>query len=82
MKDIGVCVYISYDSLETARIIALLESEGIPAYTKEDGAGGLFRLYTGHSHSAARIFVPEEAKEDASFILESFLSDCDKEEKL
>ena len=69
MKDIGVCVYISYDSIETARIIGLLESEGIPAYTKEDGAGGLFRLYSGHSRSAARIFVPEEAEEDARALL-------------
>ena len=70
MKDIGVCVYISYDSLETARIINILESEGIPAYTKEDGAGGLFRLYTGHSHSATRIFVPKEAEEEARLLLE------------
>ena len=70
MKEIGTCVYISYDSFETEKIIRLLESEGIPAYTKEDGAGGLFRLYTGHSHSATRIFVPEEAKEDAESILE------------
>ena len=69
MKDIGVCVYISYDSLETARIIRALEAEGIPAYTKEDGAGGLFRLYTGHSHSAARIYVPEAAQEQARLLL-------------
>ena len=74
MNEIGVCIYISYDSLETARIIALLDSEGIPAYTKEDGAGGLFRLYTGHSHSATRIFVPEEAEQDARLILESFFA--------
>ena len=70
MQEIGVCVYISYDSIETARIISLLESEGIPSYTKEDGAGGLFRLYTGHSHTATRIFVPEEAAEDAKLLLE------------
>lgn len=70
MKDIGVCVYISYDSFETARILSLLESEGIPAYTKEDGAGGLVRLYTGYSHSATRIYVPEAAKEQAQVILE------------
>jgi len=69
MKDIGVCVYISYDSLETARIINILESEGIPAYTKEDGAGGLFRLYTGHSRSATRIYVPEAAQEDAKALI-------------
>ena len=69
MKDIGVCIYISYDSIETARIIAALESEGIPAYTKEDGAGGLFRLYTGHSSTATRIFVPETAEEDARSLL-------------
>ena len=69
MKDIGVCVHISYDSIETARIVALLESAGIPVYTKEDGAGGLFRLYSGHSHAATRIFVPEEAKEDAEALL-------------
>ena len=79
MKEIGVCVYISYDSLETARIIDLLDSEGIPAYTKEDGAGGLFRLYTGHSHSATRIYVPEEAKEDAGLLLEALFSDSDDE---
>ena len=81
MNEIGVCVYISYDSLETARIIALLDSEGIPAYTKEDGAGGLFRLYTGHSHSATRIFVPEEAEKDAKLILESFSANDDGSEE-
>ena len=69
MQEIGVCVYISYDSLETARIVNLLESEGIPSYTKEDGAGGLFRLYTGHSHTATRIFVPDDAAEDARKLL-------------
>jgi len=69
MKDIGICVYISYDSIETARIISLLESADIPAYTKEDGAGGLFRLYTGHSHSATRIYVPEAAQEQARMLL-------------
>ena len=73
MKEIGVCVYISYDSLETARIIGTLEAEGIPAYTKEDGAGGLFRLYTGHSRTPTRIFVPEEAQEDARQIIEAIV---------
>ena len=70
MKEIGACIYISYDSIETARIIAMLDSEGIPAYTKEDGAGGLFRLYTGHSHTATRIYVPEELKEEAQMLIE------------
>ena len=70
MKDIGVCVYISYDSIETARIIGLLESAGIPAYTKEEGPGELFRLYSGHSNSPTRIFVPESAQEDARVLLE------------
>ena len=64
MKEIGVCIYISYDSIETARILNLLESEGIPAYTKEDGAGDLF---TGGM--ATRIFVPEEAEKDAKMLL-------------
>ena len=75
MKDIGVCIYISYDSFETARIISALESEGIPAYTKEDGAGGVFRLFTGHSHSATRIFVPNEAEEDAKELLKEIASE-------
>ena len=69
MKDIGVCIYISHDSIETARIVALLEAEGIPVYTKEDGVGELFRLYTGHTHTPTRIFVPEAAKEDAQALL-------------
>jgi len=69
MKDIGVCVYISYDSIETARIIGLLESEGIPAYTIEEGAGELFRLYTGHSYLPSRIYVPETAEEKARILL-------------
>lgn len=64
MKEIGVCVYISYDSVETGRIINLLQSEGIPAYTKEDGAGDLF---TGSM--ATRIFVPEEAEANAKMLL-------------
>ena len=73
MNDIGVCVYISYDSFEAARIISALEAEGIPAYTKEDGAGGLFRMFTGHSHSATRIFVPDAAEEDAKALLKEIV---------
>ena len=64
MKEIGVCIYISYDSVETARILNLLESEGIPAYTKEDGAGDLFT-----SSMATRIFVPKEVEKDAKMLL-------------
>lgn len=70
MKEIGVCIYISYDSIETARIIGRLEAEGIPSYIKEEGPGELFRLYSGHSHSATRIYVPEAAAEQARLLLE------------
>lgn len=69
MKEIGVCVYVSYDSIETARIVRMLESEGIPTYTKEEGPGELMRLYSGFSHSPTRIYVPESAKEQAQLLL-------------
>ena len=68
MKDIGKCVYISYDSFDAARIMAALKDEGIPSYVKEDGAGNLVRLYSGHSSTAHRIFVPDEAVEKANEI--------------
>lgn len=77
MSDIGTCIYISYDSFEAARIVAALRDAGIPSYVNEDGAGNLVRLYSGHSSTAHRIFVPEQAKEESIEILKEigFLED-------
>lgn len=69
MNDIGTCIYISYDSFEATRVVAVLQDAQIPSYVKEDGAGNLVRLYSGHSSTAHRIFVPEQAKEKAMEIL-------------
>ncbi|MBR3243401.1 MAG: DUF2007 domain-containing protein [Parasporobacterium sp.] len=82
MSDIGTCVYISYDSFEAARIVAVLEDAGIPSYVNEDGAGNLVRLYSGHSSTAHRIFVPDKAESEAKEILKEMglLEDAASEE--
>ena len=71
MKEIGTCIYVSYDSFEATRIVATLQEAGIPSYVKEDGAGNLVRLYSGHSSTAHRIFIPEEAEEKAAEVLQA-----------
>ena len=70
MKEIGTCIHVSYDSFEAARIVAVLQDAGIPSYVKEDGAGNIVRLYSGHSSTAHRIFVPEQAEGKAKGILQ------------
>ena len=66
MKESGVCVYISYDPVETDLIIEFLELEGIPVYTEEDDTGDLL---TGNM--AIRVFVPKEAEADVKMLLKA-----------
>ena len=65
MKDVGVLVYTANDSFEASRIAAILESEGIPSYTKELGAGQVFQIYAGFSKFGTEIYVPADAEEQA-----------------
>ena len=66
MKESGVCVYTSYDPVETDRMIEFLELEGIPVYTEEDEAGA---LRTGNM--TIRVFVPKEAELDVKMLLKA-----------
>ena len=70
MADIGVLVYTAKDTFEAAELIALLEAQGIPAYTKELGAGQIFKAYTGFSNMGTEIYVPAAAAEAAGMIIE------------
>ena len=69
MKDIGTCIYTTYNSFEAARIVAAFEDAGIPAYIKEDMGGQFVRILAGTSHCATRIYVPEASADAALDIL-------------
>ena len=78
MKDIGELVYTANDTFEAAGIISILESAGIPAYTKELGAGQVFRIYTGYSNTGTEIYVPTEAAEEAKTLISAAAEDTDE----
>ena len=80
MDDIGVLVCTANDTFEAARIVSLLRDEGIPAYTKERGAGQVFRIYTGFSNMGTEIYVPAAAADRAQELIADAQEDPDTEE--
>ena len=70
MNEVGVLVYTANDTYDSARITALLQSSGIPSYTKELGSGQLFKVYTGYSNLGTEIYVPADAADRARTLIE------------
>jgi len=68
--EIGTLIYTAADTFEANRIIAALESAGIPAYTKDNGAGQVLHIYAGYSSFGVQIYVPKDAELTAKSVLE------------
>lgn len=65
-------VYTTYDSFEADRVMALLESEGIPSYKREHGAGQYLSILLGtNTTKAIDIIIPEKSMDRAIQILKN-----------
>ena len=71
MKDIGTLIYTAGDTYEAGTMTEALRGAGIPSYTKELGAGQVFKVYTGFSKCGVEIYVPDESAEEAKAIVEA-----------
>jgi hypothetical protein len=71
MKDIGTLVYTAKDTYEAALICSALGDADIPSYTKELGAGQVFKVYTGFSNCGVEIYVPDEIADRAGEIIDT-----------
>ncbi len=76
MKDIGKLIYTANDTYEAGTVTEALRGAGIPSYTKELGAGQVFKVYTGFSNCGVEIYVPEESAEEAKAIVEALKAEA------
>ena len=77
-------VYTTYDSFEADKVVALLESEGIPSYKREYGAGQYLSIILGtNTTQAIDIIIPEKSMDRAIQILENagIISEVDDDNK-
>ena len=63
-------LYTTFDSFEADRILAALESNGIPAYKREHGAGQYLNILMGkNTTQEIDIIIPDTAAEQAADLL-------------
>ena len=63
-------IYTTYDSFEADQVIAMLKSNGIPAYKREHGAGQYLSLFMGmNTTQCIDIIIPSQAEQKAAELL-------------
>ncbi len=71
MSNQELSIFKTYDSFEAERVAALLESEGIPSFKREHGAGQYLSILFGtNTTQCIEIIIPEDCAEEALNALE------------
>ena len=70
------------NELQRSILLTLLHENGIPAFARDNGAGGYIRILTGGSVFGSKIFVPHSCREQAEDLLASISSAGVSDEEL
>lgn len=61
-----------HDNVELSVLRSILDGEGIPYLIRERGSGSSVKIIAGYSMYGTDVFVPRDALEQASEILEAY----------